>query len=928
MKLLPRLFMATLVVSLAACGARLTSEERMDRAVEMLKHGEAQAAVIELKNVLQEDPSNVQARMLLAESSLRAGDFDTAAKEFQRSIDLGGDIEKFRVRLAEALVRAGGIDDALRVTDPEIVGDAPDLRLWRALALVRAGRLEEAGALLDSITSPPPALYPRIQIGRARLALTSQRPREALEYLATVAEEAGSDVDYLETQAYASMQVGAWDDATEAFRKASRAVSDSTGERRRALRAGEVEALLAAGRLGEARERAEHMYSMARRNPVSNYLMSRVELQAGDANQALAYAQAILATDRRSSLGNMMAGAASLALGNMVQAEQMLERAVSSNPDNLPARKLLAQARLGMRAPERALETLGPLARDGGDAGVAAIAGEASVRAGDPEAAVEIFRRQLARTPDDEKLRSMLVVSLMAAGRTEEALAELEKIPADDGVTGQRTELLRVAAHIQSRALIRAREAAASLAAAHPDNTRLRNSLGGLFLAGGQLDDAQVWFESSLALNPDDTAAIFNLGRIAAMDGRLEEARTRLAAVVSAVPASASALTALGQVEWASGNREAALARMEAARQADPSDTSSRYLLTIYLVQSGRAADAVPVAREALALAPDAGPSANGLGVALLESGQPGEALAEFQRAHRLVPGEARYLLNQARALAALGQPERVRQALVETLAVDSDNVAALAALVDAERQLGNLDAAQQALMRLERAAGQDDPRVAQLQGELLMVRRDYTAAEQAFIRARDAGLGGRAVVGIHESRRLGGFGDPAAPLKGWLAERPDDRTARAVLANYYLETDDQPLAVAEYERLVRDVPDDPVVLNNLAWLYDQAGDKRALSLAEQAHKLAPSSPSIADTLAWILHRRGESGRARELLATAAEQAPDAGEIQFHYAVVLAALGDRAEAIRRAQAVLANVGAANYHESASRLIEEIQQGGD
>jgi cellulose synthase operon protein C len=72
--------------------------------------------------VLQEDPATSMARVLLAEASFKAGDFDSAAKEYLRAIDLGAELDDFRLPLVESLVRAGGVQEALRYTDPAEIG--------------------------------------------------------------------------------------------------------------------------------------------------------------------------------------------------------------------------------------------------------------------------------------------------------------------------------------------------------------------------------------------------------------------------------------------------------------------------------------------------------------------------------------------------------------------------------------------------------------------------------------------------------------------------------------------------------------------------------------------------------------------------------------------------------------------------------------
>ena len=925
------LVIVSLLAALAACGARMTAEERMEAARGELAAGDAPTAIIHLRNVLQQDPSNVDARVLLAEATFRAGDYESAAKEYLRAVDLGASMDEFRLPLIEALVRAGGIQEALRFSEPEEAGDSPEMTFWRANALARAGLADEARALFESLSAPA-ELHDRAQVGIARLELASQRPDEALAILEPLAGSLAGDADYWDVRGFAALRAGRADDAVDAFRKAVDVLVDPVGTRRFMLRAGEAEALLASGRLEEARGVAAALQSGNDRNPVANYLMARVELQSGNATQALNYAQAVLAAQPDSSVGHMMAGAASLTLGQTGQAERHLERAIASDPGNLPARKLLAQTRLGMQSPERALEVLGPaLNSAGGGAGdpsVAALAGLASVRAGDPEAAVEILRSQLERAPDNDEIRSMLAVTLMSAGRTDEALAELARIETAEGVLRQRADLIGIAAHLQGGDLLAARSTAARVAEAQPGDAAVRNALGALFQGAGLVDEAEAWFEDSLRLEPANAAAAYNLGRIAAGRGQLDRAAELFNSILAGEPDNPAVLTALAQLDWARDDREAAIARLQQARRANPADAGSRFVLTQFLVAEGRVEEAVAVGREGVAAAPNSAPSINALGVTLLGAGQPGEARPLFQRAHDINPLETSYLLNMARASLALGEPAAARESVVNGLALQPDNVALLGLLVDLERRTGRLDEAAAALARLEEAAQADDPRVAVQRGEVLLARQQYAAAERAFAEAGRLGMGSRAAIGVFEARRRGGLPNAAEPLLGWLAEHPDDLAVRGLLADHYLAADDRAAATREYERLVTVAPDNPVILNNLAWLYGEAGDERAVALARRAHQLAPGNASIADTYGWILHRNGDNAGALELLAKAVAAAPQAGDMRYRYAVVLAETGDTAGAIREAQAVLADTGAANYHEPAQKLLNRLERGGE
>lgn len=911
---------------LVACGLQMTAEERVDLARKMLTEGDSATAAIHLRNVLQADPANVDARVMLAEATFAAGDFDSSAKEYLRALDLGADIEAFRVPLVEALVRAGGLQDALRFTDPESTGPDAELSYWRALALARLGRADEGRDILEGLQSTP-GFEGRAGVALARLALGARDPGRALELLAPVESTMSTDAEFWEVRAFAAVQAGNIDLAVESFDKALERLPAERGRHRFVLLAGKIEALLVDGRLDDARRIATGLHQQAERDPTVNYLMSRVELQSGNAGQALAHAQAVLAADPESSVGNMMAGASSLTLGQTVQAERYLERAIARDPNNLPARKLLAQTRLGLQSPERALEAISPVLGDAADPDAAALAGVASIRAGEPDMAIEIFKRQLELSPDNDEFRAMLAVSLITAGRTEEALAELSRIEAGSGILRRRADMIGIAAHLQGGDLLAARSLAGKVAAEDGDNAPLLTTLGALFHGAEQLDEAAAWYEEALAVSPGHVPAAYNLGRLAAATGRLDRSAALFEGIVAKDPGHSPALTALAQIDWARGDRAGAVARLERARQADPADGGSRFVLSQYLVNLGRAAEAVAVAREAVDIAPNSAPAVNTLGVALLESRQPREALEKFGRAHEINPLEARYLLNSARAHSALGQMDLARDQLVKALALEPDNAVMLAALVEVEMRSGRPEGAAQALARLERASGRGDPRVILMRGEVLLAQEHFPEAALAFEEARRLGMGGRAAVGIFEARRRGGLPDPTAPLHDWLRESPDDIPARAVLADHHLVRNDHAAAIREYRVLVESVPDGPLFLNNLAWLLGEAGEPGALDLARRAHESAPDDPMIMDTYGWILYQNGDRARALELLAEASRRAPQAGDIRYRYAVVLGETGDANAALREVRAVLADPGAANYHELAQKLLARLEREG-
>ena len=75
----------------AACdeAANMTAQDHLAKAEEHRTQGDLAASVIELKNAIQKDPKNAQARLLLGTSQLQRGDLRSAEKELLRARDLG-----------------------------------------------------------------------------------------------------------------------------------------------------------------------------------------------------------------------------------------------------------------------------------------------------------------------------------------------------------------------------------------------------------------------------------------------------------------------------------------------------------------------------------------------------------------------------------------------------------------------------------------------------------------------------------------------------------------------------------------------------------------------------------------------------------------------------------------------------------------------
>ena len=146
------MFMSALLVT-ACSDFSIDEEKTLQLARGYLETREFNAAGIELRNTLQENPDNAEARYLLASINLDYGDYATAAKEYRRALSAGWDEALVNYGLARALVGAGDYQGVIDIGMPAADWPASiraGLLSQRAVALVGHGRREEALETLES----------------------------------------------------------------------------------------------------------------------------------------------------------------------------------------------------------------------------------------------------------------------------------------------------------------------------------------------------------------------------------------------------------------------------------------------------------------------------------------------------------------------------------------------------------------------------------------------------------------------------------------------------------------------------------------------------------------------------------------------------------------------------------------------------------
>ncbi len=136
----------------------------------------------------------------------------------------------------------------------------------------------------------------------------------------------------------------------------------------------------------------------------------------------------------------------------------------------------------------------------------------------------------------------------------------------------------------------------------------------------------------------------------------------------------------------------------------------------------------------------------------------------------------------------------------------------------------------------------------------------------------------------------------------------PNDANVIVLLAYSLAKTGQVDQAKASYRRALQLKPDDPMVLNELAFLLAEKDIDldEALKYVQRALQILPREAAFADTLGWIYLKKGMKDSSLQTFSVLVRQYPQNPVYRYHLGMALLEKGDRAKAKTEFENALAN----------------------
>lgn len=896
-----------------------------ERGLQSFNAGEYRAAVIHLKNALQQDPTMLSAQILLGRVYVEERAGSSAERELKIALDLGADPSLALPALANAYILQNKYSQLLT----EILPNTPSTETNAAIFLLR-GRSHMALGELDLANdafSEAAALRPQDTaplLGKAGVFL-KRNDTDAAE--ATI--KSAIELDATDPKAWLVKGTIAHGRGELEAALADYETVLSLEPQNEAARLARLGALMDLSRDEEAKKAAKDYRDDSPQDARVAYLLAVLATRTGDvkeARQALEDAYAILSPLPEEALkahapSALLAGVVSFSLGKLEEAHARLQRYVATFGQSTAARKLLGAVLMRQEDYAGAIDSLEPvLDVEPNNPKLLLMLGEAYMHEHRYQPAGELLERALRLRPDFTQARIQRALNRLAAGDEVTAIEELSD------VFREQPEVTRVGAllvdlYLEQGNIRAAVTTAEQLVEIAPDNLRYRNRLALALLRSEKVAESREILEQILAHHPEHTATELNLAKLDLLTNNAPEASTRYERILDRTPNEPRAMIGLARALHAQGRTDAAIKLLDKVqsgqdRIANAHRIDAASYLVELLIKKGQSDRALQVAEQAELLAPADSRVIESLGHAYRARGENLKAQSMYRRLSTYAGYDAKRLFD-------IAWLQFLAEDLPSALWSISKAVEVKPSFLDAQvKQIelwGTLGKSEKALQAARVLANEqpDQPEAQRVLGAVLASTGDATGALNAYQQELALAPSPAAVIRVYRAHlALNQERVARVLLLKYLEEKPTDHAVRSILAEDYLRAGEWDTARGTYETLIGAGAASPTHYNNLALIYARDNDPRATQIAMKAHELDPSSAEINDTLGWILVRQGEVARGLGYLRKAEARAAYEPEIQYHLGSALHRLGRLDEArVALDQAVNAGKAFEGYNDA-------------
>jgi putative PEP-CTERM system TPR-repeat lipoprotein len=905
-----------ILASLAAPAARAEQESGktfFDNVQARLAKGDVRGAEIELRNAERANPGDPAIHIELARLYLAINNLPSAEAEARLARQNKGDPSSVDPLLAQALSAQGKFNELFRDIMPgnRASQSESQLQVTLGLAHLQLKELGQAEPLLreaEQLDEKSAAA----KAAMAQLLLAKSDPAGAQKEIAAAVAIAPDD---LVVERVNALVLGARGD-TAASVKALDALlakhpDDIVGLSMRA------DALMRDNKLAAAKKDLDHALKLAPDRRGLIFLDGIVLAREGKLAEADAELSKASAGFNDIPYGYYLQGILKYRLRQFEQASDSLSKYLGRFPQDVGARRILADIYLLKRDYSMAITTLKPSPDvDPTDSASELLLARAYLGSGRRNDALDLYARAAKANPENAGSAAELGALETGLGQVQQGLAELDKLAETaSGLAAAGPTL--IVADLNSGRIADADKTAEAMVKRNGKDPVALSLLATVRMAEGNYADAAAIYKGMV--DRDSTLVVPRRG-LAQADfdlGKYDDAQAIMEAVVKERPNSRDDEIALAKIYARQGNIVAAADELRTLQKNLPNTPAAGIALLQIYGDAKHWDDARAYAHDLKGMFPGNTAVIRAIAVLNVQAGDLKLAASEFANMVQAAPASAPLLVEYAHYQLAAGDKAGALASLKKAITLAPKELGPVISLVNFERtEYGPEEA-----LAAAQSIAKDHPGTAKLlsadillsQGrkdEAIKLIADEQEAHPSDVMAAKLGALLYAVGDRDKAKQV---------LMDWTGKHANDMASRLMLAQIYDSDHDQDSARVLYEEIHEREPNNVAVLNSLAVIYGTKHDARALDYAAQAYRVDPN-PHVADTFGWSLTEAGELKVALPILRSASADLPQDPTVTYHLAATLDALGQKDEARALLDPLLKSGKAFDERADAERLV--------
>ncbi len=818
------------------------------------------------------DPKNVENRTRLARCYLAIGRFSDGAKEASKVLDQNPDNGDALIILTEAARKKEDIEAAEEQLQKFPKKNDVSFYLASANLFFNKGDPGAAGnSLGQALAVDPKSSQAHLALGNLHLVQRDfKRAGEELKKAADLAP-----VRSIERLKYAALKSAAGD--TEEVR---RIATEMTKQAPDYLPGWTLLAELAfkAKKYDEALSLLENVSSRDPEYVDGRRLQGNVLLAKGDTKKAVEVLERLDQTTPDAPLIKYELARAYLQNNNMNQAALALDQVVSINPNYDDAGLLLGQINLATGHGDKVIEPMTRLLKRRPDLSNAALVLAAAYSSLDRfDDAAAVLHNQAESMPNDPQLQIALGLTLCQTHRNDEARQAFEKAaqlsPNDLFPIDQLIDLDLFDKHFDA-----ARQTIRSQFQKDPNLPAGHFWEGKVLAAEGKWDAAEAELQKTLQFDPNFSSAYDVLAQIYVATNKLPQAVTQLQGLLSKDPKNTSALMTLALVYDRMNNYPSARDAYEKLLSIQPDFVPAlnnlAYLYTEHLNNLDKAYELASKARQ---LAEQNASVGDSLGWVLYKRGDYQQALPILQQSAQKAADNPVIQFHLGMTAYMMGQTDLARVALKKAASATKD----FSGKEESKRRLVLLESGttgSQALsvVQLEEMTKQQpNDVIAQMRlGEAYEKQDAADKAAAAFEQALKVNPKLTAAISKLAQLNAGPLQNKEKALAYAKKARelaPADPQVAALVGKVAYESGNFAWAYSLLQETVRNRQNDPLILHDLAWAaYSLGKVNEARDAMQKVLTNNPDSVRAADAKKFLALTALE-GKSKELIAAESE---------------------------------------------------------